>query len=75
MLASDMNPIRNSIEQAKEPIPFKSDLLNGHFNGGIPRGRLVEIAGAPGVGKSCLATDLVAGAVAQSSDSIVLYLR
>lgn len=44
-------------------IPFSSPLLNWATYGGIPRGRITELHGSPGGGKSTTAIDLCYNAV------------
>ena len=53
----------NSLPAIKR-IPFSSPRANYMTYGGIPRGRIIELAGEEGSGKTTTALDLCASAIA-----------
>lgn len=53
----------DSVKDFVPKIPFSSPLLNWLTYGGIPRGRVVELHGEPGGGKSTSSQDLCANAL------------
>jgi recombination protein RecA len=63
-------------DEAKEKKKISSGSLTLDFaiGGGIPAGRITELSGEPGVGKSTLAMEIVSNTLSKDTERYALYL-